>query len=251
MKIFSTILLCFVTVGAFAQVKSTPWTTTVNPSNALYGVSSNLWRLGANQVDQRRGTSAQTYNLFQNFTDVSNYRRLSETWSGTDFILSLGGSGTGTNSGDFYIKVDGAHSFRVFTREVERFRIENNGVLRGDGSGLTNLTFPSTVSSLTVTNFLTPTNAGSVTVINFTNSSETITLSANLAFTSVVGVVDGMDNTHTIHVWPGGANRTVSYPVSVHPSQNSLGVITNGVFTDLIFSSQVGVRTNVAQIDYP
>ena len=55
-----------------------------------------LARDAANTLAQRNGVNAQTFNIYNTYTDASNYERLALRWSGNDAIIGVQVAGTGT-----------------------------------------------------------------------------------------------------------------------------------------------------------
>ena len=64
-----------------------------NPTSASYDVG--VFRDAANTLAQRNGVNAQAYNIYNTYTDASNYERVSMGWSGNVFSISAGAAGTG------------------------------------------------------------------------------------------------------------------------------------------------------------
>jgi hypothetical protein len=83
----------------------------------------------ANLIEQRNGTTAQRFNLYTTFNDASNYKRISLYGSSGDYFIDANGAGTGTSTGDLYLRNTGTHSIRLWTGGSERWRVENNGQL--------------------------------------------------------------------------------------------------------------------------
>jgi hypothetical protein len=65
-----------------------------------------LLRDAANIFAQRRGTNAQTFRVYNTYTDASNYERLSTTWSSNVCYTKPENAGTG--SARLYVPVTGA-----------------------------------------------------------------------------------------------------------------------------------------------
>jgi hypothetical protein len=65
-----------------------------------------LARDAANTLAQRNGTAAQTFRVYNTFTDASNYERLSTTWSSNVCYTKPENAGTG--SARLYVPVTGA-----------------------------------------------------------------------------------------------------------------------------------------------
>lgn len=69
------------------------WSSTAN----FYGTKDLiLTRDAANTLAQRNGTNAQAFNLYNTYTDGSNYERLAFGWSGNFCVARLQAAGTGT-----------------------------------------------------------------------------------------------------------------------------------------------------------
>lgn len=64
-------------------------------ATALTGADLALQRDAANTLAQRNGTAAQTFNLYNTYTDASNYERLSISWVANNVILAPTATGTG------------------------------------------------------------------------------------------------------------------------------------------------------------
>jgi hypothetical protein len=62
---------------------------------ASAGVDTILTRDAANTLAQRNSTNAQTYNLYNTYTDASNYERLSVGWSANTLTIQNQKAGTG------------------------------------------------------------------------------------------------------------------------------------------------------------
>jgi hypothetical protein len=131
-----------------------------------------------------------------------------------------------------------------------------NGKYIGDASLLTN--FPSTLSfsqlnvgTAWLTNVVVPTNSFAGTVVDFSISDSVTNLGGGLTFTAVANLTAGAVNTCIIRCFANGADRTIAFPASFHVSRGSTSVVTNGFETDFLFTCLPGVRTNVAQLDYP
>ena len=78
--------------------------------NAQY--TATIFRDGANTVAVRNGTSAQTFSVYNTFTDASNYERADIGWSGN--LLSFGSANAGTGTArDVAFKVGGTERFRM------------------------------------------------------------------------------------------------------------------------------------------
>jgi hypothetical protein len=67
-----------------------------------------LSRDAANTLALRNGTAAQTFNIYDTYTDASNYRRASMYWSGGAFYIDNDvNAGTGITNATLYVKTRG------------------------------------------------------------------------------------------------------------------------------------------------
>lgn len=67
---------------------------------ALMGVS--------NVLEQRNSTNAQTFRVYNTFTDASNYERLSMAWESNVFVIKPAGAGTGSDARVIQINLGGS-----------------------------------------------------------------------------------------------------------------------------------------------
>jgi len=77
--------------GFFGWVNGTPQTN-LNPTIE----DLRLYRDAANTLAQRNGTNAQTFNLYNTYTDASNYERGFLKWDANVFTIGTEAAGTGT-----------------------------------------------------------------------------------------------------------------------------------------------------------
>lgn len=90
-------------LGVFTEgVRIMDWRTAgvYIPSNAIpliFGASADLYlhRDAADTLAQRNGTAAQTFNIYNTWTDASNYERTTFAWSGNSFYIQTQNAGTG------------------------------------------------------------------------------------------------------------------------------------------------------------
>lgn len=61
-----------------------------------WGGDTALWRDASNTLAQRNSTTAQTFRLYNTFTDLSNYERATLTWSSNVAYFKPENAGTGT-----------------------------------------------------------------------------------------------------------------------------------------------------------
>jgi len=72
---------------------------TSNATSALVAADVSLFRDAANTLAQRVGTAAQTFRVYNTYTDASNYERASLGWVGNVFTIQAENAGTGNNRG--------------------------------------------------------------------------------------------------------------------------------------------------------
>jgi hypothetical protein len=77
--------------GAFTAVESFRLGSS-NPDTATL----HLFRDANDTLAQRRGTNAQAFNIYNTYTDASNYERVTFGWNGNVFSISPNAAGTGT-----------------------------------------------------------------------------------------------------------------------------------------------------------
>jgi hypothetical protein len=58
--------------------------------------AADLWQ-GTNVIEQRNGTNAQSFNLYNTYTDASNYERGFMRWAGNELEIGTASAGTGGN----------------------------------------------------------------------------------------------------------------------------------------------------------
>ena len=115
----------FITVGSSAAFSRIP----------LGGLDLYLERDAADTLAQRRSTNAQTFNLYNTYTDASNYERASFTQTATGLVLDSQYAGTGTEPDNILELKSGG---------VSRFRVNKIGQL--GGLYLENVAAPTTAS---------------------------------------------------------------------------------------------------------
>lgn len=78
----------------------------------------------AHVVAQRSGTNAQTFNIYDTFTDASNYRRCRMGWSGQAFSIATEGLGTGV-AGDLYLIAGAGKSMFFRAANADGWKVES------------------------------------------------------------------------------------------------------------------------------
>ena len=86
------------------DVRSVYGTTILNNNVLSFGygysptqINATLLSEGSDNISQRRGTNSQTFNIYNTYTDTSNYERASLKWNSDVFEFSSEALGTGTN----------------------------------------------------------------------------------------------------------------------------------------------------------
>jgi hypothetical protein len=105
------------------------WTTNT-VSTSLSTLDLFLARDAANTLGQRNGGNPQAFNLYNSYTDVSNYERGFMRWSSN--VLQIGSDKLGTG----YV----ARDLEFFTNGVARARITADGTFRALSGYIYNLT---------------------------------------------------------------------------------------------------------------
>lgn len=87
-----------------------------------------LWRDAANTLALRNGTNAQTFRVYNTFTDASNYERITLSGRASDVALLSEKGGSGTIR-PMSIGVQGAASLQFVTNSANRWVIDSSGHL--------------------------------------------------------------------------------------------------------------------------
>lgn len=106
--------------------------------------------------------------------------------------------------------------------------------------------------TLTANSFAIQTNLyGNTTSANFAYSRATTNLAGNLVFDAGLLNFNATNyNDLILNCYGDGANRTVTAPASWGTSR-AAHVVTNGQWSWILISAQIGQFTNMAQIDFP
>jgi hypothetical protein len=100
-----------------------------NNSGAIYWGASNdtlLSRDAANTVAQRNGVNAQTFRVYNTFTDASNYERLDIAWSSNTASILTIQAGTGS-ARSLQLGTTGSNSVNITTNNTGRWSINASG----------------------------------------------------------------------------------------------------------------------------
>ena len=82
-----------VTGQQFGSAMLLSWSST---TSALGSADVSLARDAANSLAQRNGVNAQTFNLYNTFTDASNFERLTSFWAANVALITTSNAGTGS-----------------------------------------------------------------------------------------------------------------------------------------------------------
>ena len=113
-----------------------------------------LWRDAANTLAQRNSTNAQTFRLYNTYTDSSNYERLGVNWSGNTATIQTENAGTGVarnliiNSATTAFQVGGVTKWAI--DGIRLYPVSDNATDLGtSGNRVRNAYFSGEVSSAT------------------------------------------------------------------------------------------------------
>lgn len=85
--------------GATFMLGSNGSVNWLNNTNLSASIDTSIFRDAANTVAQRRGTNAQTFRVYNTFTDASNYERFNIDWITSSNFLRLETTAAGTGTG--------------------------------------------------------------------------------------------------------------------------------------------------------
>lgn len=116
------------------------------------GVSSAdlaITRDAANTLAQRNGTNAQTHNIYNTFTDASNWERGTFAWASNIFNILAQRAGTGS-ARQLRVGTGGSTNFLIMTNNIDRWRVDSSGNFLGNTDntldiGATGATRPRTI----------------------------------------------------------------------------------------------------------
>ena len=92
-------------VAKVAPVASFPSSSSgsINATTLVLGSDVFLVRDSANTLAQRNGTLGQSFNIYNTFTDSSNYERFEMNWVGNNLFIKTTGAGTGSTARNIQI----------------------------------------------------------------------------------------------------------------------------------------------------
>lgn len=92
----------------------------------LTGGNAYLYGPSANVLELRNSTNAQTFNVYNTYTDASNYERASLQWTSNECYFTVGKNGTGSYR-NFFIGTDGGNSLYFRTNATNRWAVGSTG----------------------------------------------------------------------------------------------------------------------------
>jgi hypothetical protein len=99
-----------------------------------FGANGRIYSGAANLIEQRNGTNAQTFNLYNTYTDASNYERGFMRFVSNRLEIGAEKAGTGTQRAlRFYAFADAAAAFLEYTGAALVFNYYGKPWLLGDG----------------------------------------------------------------------------------------------------------------------
>lgn len=99
----------FVMTGASFVLRSTGFISWASTADAGGTADLTIGRDAANTLALRNGANAQSFNVYNTFTDASNYERLAIRWSGN--VAYIGAQNAGTGVARNFVPVTGAVAF--------------------------------------------------------------------------------------------------------------------------------------------
>lgn len=101
------------------------------PSTSNFGIGTDtvLSRDAANTLALRNGANAQTFNVYNTFTDASNYERLEANWASTANVLRLQTTNAGTGTARALYIIAGGSELRLATNgnSANGFKLDVSG----------------------------------------------------------------------------------------------------------------------------
>jgi len=194
------------------------------PSNSSISRDVILERDAANTFAQRRGTNAQTYRLYNTYTDASNYERGMLEWNADILLIGTQAAGTGT-ARELKLQTGGTDALAIDTSQ--NVTIGAGDLILDDGGS-----FDTTIQSVTATanrviSF--PDATGTVALVSGSNnqiqynSSGSLAGSANLTFdgstfdVSTNGAASTPPSTITGTWFSGGTAETTKPQLLIEP----------------------------------
>jgi hypothetical protein len=211
-----------------ASVARLGWTSGSNVNTGTYDVF--LQRDAANTLAQRRGTNAQTFRIYNTFTDASNYERGKMEWGSNALKIGTEKAGTGTaralelqTDGTTRMTLDASGNLGIGTSSPG-VRLDVDGAFRGRGDG----SFYGTGDRLNIF----PLAAASGAVVIATNNTNTAYAPLNLEGSIVKITIAGVEAARIV----GSGNL-------------GLGTSTFGTSAATVFSIASGTEPSTGPAD--
>jgi hypothetical protein len=117
------------------------WSSSISTSSG--GQDTQLWRDSAGILAQRNGTNAQTYRLYNTYTDASNYERTSITRDSSGLVIDAQKGGTGVDPTNLLdLQVNGTSVTNITSAGYVRFGTGTSGAVISTGdNGFRNIQF--------------------------------------------------------------------------------------------------------------
>jgi len=101
-------------LGGAHVVGNTPFGWGSSTNTTATSMSLQLWNPAEHTLEQRNGTNAQTFRLYNTYTDASNYERTSITRDSSGLVIDAQKGGTGADPTNLLdLKLGGVSEFRV------------------------------------------------------------------------------------------------------------------------------------------
>ena len=118
-------LLIDLQVGGTSKFSVTKAGTTTFSGNLQVANDLTLVRDAADILAQRRTTNAQTFRVYNTYTDASNYERGVFSWASNDLKIGVENAGTGASSRQLHIYSGGL--LRFYTNGTHRWNFDASG----------------------------------------------------------------------------------------------------------------------------
>jgi hypothetical protein len=123
-------------VSTFNVDKSGYWA--LGAGDGATAADAFMYRDAAQILAQRNSANAQTFRVYNSFTDASNYERATISWASNILIIGTEKAGTGSNRGMKFVATSGEFTFISPGSSVTP---ANNGELMIQATSNTSLTF--------------------------------------------------------------------------------------------------------------
>lgn len=207
-----------------------------NSMSLFLGESSDLvlTRDAANMLAQRNGVNAQAFNIYNTYTNASNYERFEASWGANVLSLRTAAAGTGTQRA-LWIYTMGSAALSFGTNNTLRWNISSSGhfLAQADNTydiGASGATRPRSIYLATA--LIGPGTVSSVYTIRLANDQYIGWRNAANSLNYYLGVDGGDKLTTNAHFSVGGsANRSITQPtnsISMFNGTAPSGTLANG-----------------------